>query len=75
MSPAYHTRLRKLRQQTARAGRFLIYWKKIRFIAAFMLFLVSEVHPFIDGNGRVARIMMNAELVAGGQVKILIPTV
>ena len=43
--------------------------------AAFMLFLVSEVHPFIDGNGRVARIMMNAELVAGGQVKILIPTV
>jgi Fic family protein len=24
--------------------------------AAFMLFLVSEVHPFIDGNGRVARI-------------------
>ncbi|RLD69596.1 MAG: cell filamentation protein Fic [Bacteroidetes bacterium] len=43
--------------------------------AAFMLFLVSEVHPFIDGNGRVARIMMNAELVAGGQAKILIPTV
>ena len=40
-----------------------------------MLFLVSEVHPFIDGNGRVARIMMNAELVAGGQAKILIPTV
>ncbi len=43
--------------------------------AAFMLFLVSEVHPFIDGNGRVARIMMNAELVAAGQAKILIPTV
>jgi hypothetical protein len=33
--------------------------------AAFMLFLISEVHPFIDGNGRVARVMMNAELVAG----------
>ena len=43
--------------------------------AAFMLFLISEVHPFIDGNGRVARIMMNAELVAAGQAKILIPTV
>ena len=43
--------------------------------AVFMLFLVSEVHPFIDGNGRVARIMMNAELVAAGQAKILIPTV
>ena len=29
-----------------------------------MMFLVSEVHPFVDGNGRIARIMMNAELVA-----------
>jgi prophage maintenance system killer protein len=26
------------------------------------MFVVSEVHPFDDGNGRVARIMMNAEL-------------
>lgn len=42
--------------------------------AAFMMFLVSEVHPFTDGNGRVARIMMNAELVAGGQERIIIPT-
>ncbi len=32
--------------------------------AIFMMFLVSEVHPFADGNGRVARIMMNAELLA-----------
>jgi fido (protein-threonine AMPylation protein) len=40
-----------------------------------MLFLISEVHPFIDGNGRVARILMNAELVADGQSKILIPNV
>lgn len=43
--------------------------------AAFMLFVVSEVHPFLDGNGRVARVMMNAELVAANQAKILIPTV
>lgn len=43
--------------------------------AAFMMFLVSEVHPFLDGNGRVARIMMNAELVAARQSKIIIPTV
>ncbi len=39
------------------------------------MFLVSEVHPFDDGNGRLARIMMNAELVAAAQAKILIPTV
>lgn len=42
--------------------------------AIFMMFLVSEVHPFADGNGRAARIMMNAELVAGGQERIIIPT-
>lgn len=42
--------------------------------AVFMMILVSEVHPFVDGNGRVARIMMNAELVAGGQERIIIPT-
>lgn len=43
--------------------------------AAYMMFVVSEVHPFLDGNGRMARIMMNAELVSGGQSKIIIPTV
>ncbi len=43
--------------------------------AIFMMFLVSEVHPFTDGNGRAARIMMNAELVAAGEQKIIIPTV
>jgi len=43
--------------------------------AAFMMFLVAEVHPFADGNGRVARVMMNAELIAGGQQRIIIPTV
>lgn len=43
--------------------------------AAFMMFLISEVHPFLDGNGRIARIMTNAELIAGGQHRIIIPTV
>ncbi len=41
----------------------------------FMLFMVSEVHTFNDGNGRISRIMMNAELVAADQSKIIIPTV
>jgi len=40
-----------------------------------MMFLVSEVHPFADGNGRAARIMMNAELVAAGENRIIVPTV
>ena len=42
--------------------------------AVYIMFLVSEVHPFADGNGRVARVMMNAELVAGGEERIVIPT-
>jgi hypothetical protein len=42
--------------------------------AAFVMFLVAEVHPFDDGNGRVARAMMNAELVSGLQRRIFIPT-
>ncbi|MDR1597336.1 MAG: Fic family protein [Holosporales bacterium] len=43
--------------------------------AVFMMFLISEVHPFNDGNGRVGRIMMNGELVARGEQRIIIPTV
>ena len=43
--------------------------------ALFMMFLVSEVHPFADGNGRIARVMMNAELLSGGQSRIFIPSV
>ncbi|MNF43712.1 Fic/DOC family protein [compost metagenome] len=43
--------------------------------AAYMMFMISEIHPFLDGNGRIARIMMNAELVKEGQSKIIIPTV
>jgi Fic family protein len=39
------------------------------------MFLVSEVHPFNDGNGRVGRIMMNGELVANGEQRIIIPIV
>jgi fido (protein-threonine AMPylation protein) len=43
--------------------------------AAYMMFLISEIHPFLDGNGRIARVMMNAELVKLGHSKIIIPTV
>ncbi|MEM1258947.1 MAG: Fic family protein [Bacteroidota bacterium] len=43
--------------------------------AAYIMFVVSEVHPFLDGNGRLARIMMNAEISTAQQTKIIIPTV
>ena len=42
--------------------------------ALFMMFLVSEVHPFDDGNDRLARLMMNAELVSAGQCRIIVTT-
>lgn len=42
--------------------------------AILMMFIISEVHPFDDGNGRVARIMMNAELVRAKQCRIIITT-
>lgn len=43
--------------------------------AAYIMFMISEIHPFLDGNGRVARVMMNAELVKANQTRIIIPTV
>jgi len=43
--------------------------------AVYMMFLIAEVHPFTDGNGRCARIMMNAELVAADQARLIIPTI
>lgn len=41
--------------------------------AAYQLFLISEVHPFTDGNGRIARVAMCAELSAAGGSRIVIP--
>jgi hypothetical protein len=41
--------------------------------AVFTMFLVAEVHPFADGNGRTARLMMNEELSAAGRARFLTP--
>jgi len=41
----------------------------------FIHFMISEVHPFDDGNGRLSRIMMNSELVSQDQYKLIIPIV
>jgi hypothetical protein len=43
--------------------------------AILMMFMVSEVHPFLDGNGRLARILMNVELAAADQVRVIIPII
>jgi hypothetical protein len=41
--------------------------------ALFYAFLVSEVHPFTDGNGRLSRLLMNAELSRLGLCRVIIP--
>ena len=42
--------------------------------ALFAMFVVSEVHPFTDGNGRLARLVMNAELSVVNACRIIVPT-
>ncbi|MBA3865344.1 MAG: Fic family protein [Solirubrobacterales bacterium] len=41
--------------------------------AVFAGFAVTEVHPFADGNGRLARVLLNAELSAAGLCRVVIP--
>ncbi len=43
--------------------------------AVYVMVVVAEVHPFADGNGRAARLMMNAELSVVDQCRIVVPTV
>jgi hypothetical protein len=43
--------------------------------AALAMFVVAEVHPFNDGNGRTARLAMNLALSAAGLTRIIVPTV
>jgi hypothetical protein len=41
--------------------------------AAWLLYAVSVVHPFYDGNGRVARMLASMVLVRGGRLPLILP--
>ena len=43
--------------------------------AIFLAFVVSEVHPFRDGNGRTCRVVLNRELKRDAFSTLIIPTV
>jgi fido (protein-threonine AMPylation protein) len=42
--------------------------------ALMAMFVVTEVHPFMDGNGRTARLAMNAYLTQASACRIIVPT-
>lgn len=43
--------------------------------AVLVHFMLADVPPFADGNGRISRIMMTKELVGSGLSMVIIPTV
>lgn len=43
--------------------------------AIYIHFVLAECHPMDDGNGRLARIFMNAEMASQSLCKIIVPTV
>ncbi|KAG0029975.1 hypothetical protein BGZ81_003221 [Podila clonocystis] len=43
--------------------------------ALMMMFVITEVHPFRDGNGRTARLAMNCVLSEAKLCRIMVPTV
>ena len=46
----------------------------VRFAAMLHLKFVT-IHPFVDGNGRVARLLMNAALVQDGYMLAVVPPI
>jgi Fic family protein len=42
-------------------------------LAAYTHLRIAKIHPFLDGNGRVARLMMNYQLIRHGYLPVSIP--
>ncbi len=57
---------------TLRYSFHLMEWMNPEQKALFLHFLITEVHPFADGNGRTARIVMNSILIQNGLHPVII---
>jgi hypothetical protein len=65
----------ELVQGTLREGFKRVALLEDSFARALMaMFVVTEVHPFENGNGRDARLAMNAYLTQASACRIIIPT-
>lgn len=65
----------ELVQGTLREGFKRVALLEDPFSRALMaMFVVTEVHPFEDGNGRTARLTMNAYLTQASACRIIIPS-
>jgi hypothetical protein len=65
---------RHVRGTLARGSEMLVSVEPGLARALLAMFIVAEVHPFNDGNGRLARLVMNAELSVARQCRIIVPT-
>lgn len=63
-----------VRGTLAEGSRFALTIPEGLARAIYYLFLIAEVHPFEDGNGRLSRLIMNAELSRVGHCRVIIPT-
>jgi hypothetical protein len=61
-NPAHHEEDRKNRDALAARG----YWQAFQKVRETLAELLGDIHPYPDGNGRIARFVMNAMLASGG---------
>ena len=60
-----------------RMGKFFYdienYEGSVIELAAYTHLQIAKVHPFLDGNGRMARLMMNYQLISHGYLPVSVP--
>ncbi len=73
--PPHHDMLNYLMKEFIKTIKLLRMNYHPSVAAALIHLRFVEIHPFIDGNGRVARLLMNAVLVQNGYPIVIIPAI